>query len=476
MTPVPTARRRAGVKRFVSRLTTRLGLLARVGVLSAITVTVLGFVLADVMARDVRSEALVSARRQVAAVAAATAGRLDAKEFWHGITPQHAAEFDEEFHTGVRDDAQVRVKIWSPTGAIVYSDDQSLVGRTFPIDEQLELALRGSVRSEVSDLSEAENVNDRGHGRLLEVYVPLRTRHDKIPVGVFETYLSYSPIQRSIDAQTRHLYLLLVAGLLTLWAVLFRLVAGASRALRRTASENERLATLDGVTGLPNRLALTRHLVELVERQRACALLLVDLDRFKDVNDTLGHDYGDTVLRDIGARLSHAFTDSGALVARLGGDEFAVAVPLDQYGVTDAPARIERALEEPVWVSGIQVSIEASIGLSCYPHDAEDADALLRQADTAMYEAKMSGSAVMPYSAGTDPFDAAKLTLLGQLRDAVGNGELRLHYQPTIDVADGVVRGVEALVRWQHPDLGLLPPDRFIPLAENTVLIRRITS
>src|SRR5437763_253315 len=87
------------------------------------------------------------------------------------------------------------------------SADRALVGRTFPIDEQLELALRGSVRSEVSDLSEAENVNDRGHGRLLEVYVPLRTRHDKIPVGVFETYLSYSPIQRSIDAQTRHLYL-----------------------------------------------------------------------------------------------------------------------------------------------------------------------------------------------------------------------------------------------------------------------------
>jgi diguanylate cyclase (GGDEF)-like protein len=476
MTPAPTTGRGAGVRRLVWRIRTRFGLLARVGVLSAITVTVLGFVLADVMARDVRAEALASARRQVAAVAAATAGRLDAKELWHGITPQHAAEFDEEFHTGMRDDAQVRVKIWSPTGTIVYSDDHSLIGRTFPIDDQLELALRGSVRSEVSNLSEAENVNDRGHGRLLEVYVPLRTRHGKVPVGAFETYLSYAPIQRSVNAQTRHLYLLLLAGLLALWAVLFRLVAGASRALRRTAAENERLATLDGVTGLPNRLALTRHLAELVDRRRPCALLLVDLDRFKDVNDTLGHDYGDTVLRDIGARLSSTFTEPGALVARLGGDEFAVAVPLDAPGTTDAATRIEDALEEPVWLSGIQVSIEASIGMSRYPDDAEDADALLRQADTAMYEAKISGSAVTAYSAGTDPFDAAKLSLLGELRDAVGNGELRLHYQPTIDVADGVVRGVEALVRWQHPDLGLLAPDRFIPLAENTGLIRRITS
>jgi EAL domain-containing protein (putative c-di-GMP-specific phosphodiesterase class I) len=178
----------------------------------------------------------------------------------------------------------------------------------------------------------------------------------------------------------------------------------------------------------------------------------------------------------VAKRLASSFEDDDAMVARLGGDEFGVAVPMEGHVVREIADRIEHALDAPVRLSDIQVTVEGSIGASRYPEDAEDADAMLRQADTAMYAAKGAGATVVVYADVDDPFASEHLTLLGQLREAIDRKELRLHYQPTIDMVEGRVHGVEALVRWQHPDLGLLSPDRFIPLAENTGLIRRINA
>jgi diguanylate cyclase (GGDEF)-like protein len=206
------------------------------------------------------------------------------------------------------------------------------------------------------------------------------------------------------------------------------------------------------------------------------AVLVFDMDRFKAINDTLGHPVGDQALREVGHRLRKALRDSD-VVARLGGDEFAVL--LATGGAEHAPqvvaGKIIKALEEPLVIDGQPMDMAASIGIARFPEHGEDGSALMRAADVAMYEAKRGKTGFEIYDPAHDERRQEFLTLLGELRRAVEAGELVLHYQPKINLADGRATAVEALVRWRHPHRGFIEPVDFIPFAEQTGYISSIT-
>ena len=240
--------------------------------------------------------------------------------------------------------------------------------------------------------------------------------------------------------------------------------------------EMEHRAMHDALTGLPNR-ALLAERFDAVLRSAQCdgstvGLLLVDLDRFKEINDTFGHHYGDALLTQVGPRLIPVLRDVDT-VARLGGDEFAVVLPDvgDLDGAVAAATRIAAALEAPFRVEDVDLDVEASIGVVLSGEHGGTATELLQRADIAMYVAKTQNLGVFAYDPAADGHSPAKLALLGDLRRALEGDELVVHYQPKVSIGTGDVVGVEALVRWQHPQHGLLLPDSFIPLAEHTGLI-----
>jgi diguanylate cyclase (GGDEF)-like protein/PAS domain S-box-containing protein len=242
-----------------------------------------------------------------------------------------------------------------------------------------------------------------------------------------------------------------------------------------------RQAFTDQLTGLPNRALLqdrTQQALRLAGRHGlTAALLLLDLDRFKEVNDTLGHHHGDLLLQQVAERV-HGSLRSSDTVARLGGDEFAVLLP-QVAGVQEATVvadKLSAAIEAPFTVDGLTLDVDASIGVAVYPDHAGDANQLLQRADVAMYAAKATHAGYTVYDPTLDQHNPRRLGLLGQLRRALAAGELVVHYQPKADVRSARILGVEALVRWQHPEHGLLGPGEFVPLAETTGLIRPLTS
>jgi diguanylate cyclase (GGDEF)-like protein len=235
-------------------------------------------------------------------------------------------------------------------------------------------------------------------------------------------------------------------------------------------------AMTDDLTGLGNRRRLLDELGQAIAAGGEVALLLIDLDGFKELNDTLGHDAGDEVLRQLGPRLAETLRAGGTL-ARLGGDEFAVVLaPGDEAQASATGLRVRAALERSFGVGGMRVHVDASIGIALFPAHGGDALSLLRRADVAMYEAKRTRTGHEVYEPERDRHSRRRLELLGELRDALAAGQLVLHYQPKAEIATGAVRGVEALVRWAHPRRGLLLPGEFLPLAEHTGLGRALTA
>ncbi|MFI7609778.1 putative bifunctional diguanylate cyclase/phosphodiesterase [Nonomuraea terrae] len=236
----------------------------------------------------------------------------------------------------------------------------------------------------------------------------------------------------------------------------------------------------DELTGLPNRKMLvvsTEEALAEVRQDERVGLFLLDLDRFKEVNDTMGHPVGDRLLQMVAHRLTHSVRP-GDVVARLGGDEFAVLLPSirDAHAAREVAARLRAALTEPVRLEGMTFDMDASVGIALYPDHAPDFELLLQRADVAMYLAKEGRTGVELYQPHKDRNSPERLTLLGDLRRAIDNHELRLHYQPKVVLATGEVPGVEALLRWRHPVHGPIAPSDFVPLAEQSYLMRQLTA
>jgi diguanylate cyclase (GGDEF)-like protein len=247
----------------------------------------------------------------------------------------------------------------------------------------------------------------------------------------------------------------------------------------KLAFAREREALHDALTGLPNRTLLNARLQsdcrELVSRP--VAVMLLDLDHFKDINDTLGHHVGDLVITEVAKRLRGTLRAQD-LIARLGGDEFAVL----SYGIADAASavaqaeRLLEALREPLLVDGTQLETRCSIGIALGPAHGETVELLIRQADVALYAAKERRGTIAVYEADRDESSLERLSLVNDLRHALENGDIFVVYQPQCDSASGAIVALEALVRWHHPEHGMLSPDSFIGLAENAGLIDQLTT
>jgi diguanylate cyclase (GGDEF)-like protein len=449
----------------------RPSLLASFALVSLVPVTLLGVGLSQYLQHQVRARAYADARRSAVLVATALQTQLTPYQLRYGLGQSDLIALDRTM-AGLKASGVTSAELWDGRGRVLYADDRSTIGHAYRPSSRLRQALHGRVASGM----EAGDWN----GRVYEVVVPLRFGTGGRVLGALELYLPYAPIQAAVAHDVRTTYLLIGGGLLLLWMSIFRLVAGASRKLRRQAEENERLALHDHLTGLPNRsLFLDRvdHALRGSARTGSgVAVLLMDLDRFKEVNDTLGHHCGDLMLKELARRLAAVVRPTDT-VARLGGDEFALLVPnlmQPDAGVALAE-RIGRALQEPFVVDGLPLEAEASVGIALHPQHGDDVETLLQRADVAMYVAKETKTHYAVYDPDADNYRPERLTLVGELRRAIENRELVLHYQPKATLVDGRVRGVEALVRWQHPERGLVPPDVFIPVAEHTGLIRPLT-
>ncbi|MFW6641376.1 putative bifunctional diguanylate cyclase/phosphodiesterase [Nocardiopsis algeriensis] len=265
-----------------------------------------------------------------------------------------------------------------------------------------------------------------------------------------------------------------------LYVPLFALPLGALYSSAMLSVKRDHQANHDELTGLANRKLLNLRARSEMDRAGRrggrIGLLLLDLDRFKEVNDTLGHPAGDRLLQTVARRLSHSVRP-GDLVARLGGDEFAVLLTQvrDSAAAAEVAARLRCALAEPVRIDGMDLDLGASIGIALFPDDADSFEHLLQRADVAMYVAKSARSGVESYDPGKDRNSTARLSLYSELRRGLAEGALEMHYQPRVSLDDGRVTGLEALARWQHPTRGLLLPEEFMPVVEQSNLFRAFT-
>jgi diguanylate cyclase (GGDEF)-like protein len=459
------------------------GLVARFAAISLVLLAGLGVLLGVQLHRMIETRARSEAQRM---------GTIATHLVLSVITTSNAAEPAAQAQqltaiaTALRDPGVANdvlaATAWTADGTVAFSSSEPM-GRRVALDPNARLAVSGQSSSRVvrpGDPSAGPLV--AAHGSILEIYFPLRIGGSGQVMGAVQMVLPYQPVEQAIARDTSTMIVLLVVVLTVLWLVLFRLVSTASRRLREQAAENRHMALHDTLTGLPNRtLLLDRAGQALAAAGRsglAVAILMLDLDRFKEINDTLGHRYGDGLLTIVAQRLQEILRDTDTAV-RLGGDEFAV-LAVDLAGPEEArqvAERVQAALHQPFVVNDVTLDIEASVGVAIAPTHGTDIDSLLRCADVAMYVAKVSRSGIEVYDSLHDQHTPERLALLGDLRRALEQpGQLSLHYQPKLSIDGVTVAGVEALIRWAHPTRGQISPVEFIPVAEGTGLIHPLTA
>jgi diguanylate cyclase (GGDEF)-like protein len=364
----------------------------------------------------------------------------------------------------------VRLRLVRADGVVTYSTDRAEIGkRTGEAARVAETVRAQEVRSGVSTVTlGGERVE------VLRSFFPVAGAKS---AGAAVVLQDHEPI----EALAREAFLpvagILEVVLILLYALLVPILARVSRRLVRQLDRIRHQAYHDDLTGLPNRRLLRERLEAALAEDpaRPVAVLMLDLDRFKSVNDTFGHPGGDELLRRLAERLVGE-AESDLLVARLGGDEFAVLAPGRTAREAIEVAREVRSIAgEPFTLDGVPLAVDASVGVALSPEDGVDADTLLRRADVAMFAAKGRRLGVARYDEGFDTSDREGLALMSQLRGGLERGEIVLHFQPKFDLRGDVLCGVEALVRWQHPAEGLIPPGAFVPYAEQSGLTRELT-
>ena len=405
----------------------------------------------------------------------ALSDRLRESDFAAPVSPRRRGELDRTFRTRVLLDGAVQAMLVGPDGKVTYASEHGAIGGIAQDGARIRRTLQGvSLRSAVGDVDVG-----RGESRkVLKVFVPVRFRRSSA-AGAFVLYQDYAPIAKA----ARHAFLpiagVLELVLVALYVSLFPILRRVTESMRRQMQEIEHQALHDGLTGLPNRRLFRDRIEQALIRARrdgtGVAVLLIDLDRFKEINDTLGHQTGDVVLQQLGNRLRGLLRETDTF-ARLGGDEFGIVLPLEgDPSLADVVQRIRAALDDPLSVQELSLGIEASIGGALFPEDGQDMETLVKHADVAMYAAKESRTGFELYEARRDENDTSRLSLASELRGAIDGEDLVLHFQPKVRVDTGTVESVEALVRWEHPEHGLLAPGRFIPIAEQTGLVKPLT-
>jgi len=443
---------------------------------SLILVGALGFLLAASYRSEARQRGVAEGRSEALLVAeTAVDPLLDGRPLGDRLSPSEDTDLNRLVARSVRTHNVLRLRLRDLSGNVVFSDDGSGFGDK-PEDEAVDAA-HGTIVAKITHLNSDSNDTGKIGPEAVEVYVPLMAGTPVRRVGVMEVYLPFAPIDADVSAGLHELYRDLALGLGALYLLLFALSVSLSRGLRQQLKRNTFLAEHDLLTDLPNRALFHRYAKAAVSASvddgSHTALAIIDLDRFKEINDALGHHNGDELLTKLARRLA-AFTRPEDAVARLGGDEFGLV--LSNVGDPEEVLhRLRNLIENEVEVSGLSLSTESSIGYVLAPDDGTDVDELLQRADVALYVAKAQHAGVVRYQASQDHYNAANLGLISELRRAIDNGELVLHYQPKKTLPHGEIDAVEALVRWQHPVHGLLYPDRFVSLAEQTDLIDKLT-
>ncbi len=457
-------------------------LLTKFGLISLVAITLIGLTLGQLLRRSVERQVLAGAIAE-----AEVASRLGLQkevrphELKDGLSPERIIALQLSVRSDFARIDIIDAVLWNLDQTVVFATETAAIGQTATDYPELTMAAEGEPLAVITEVGNDEQFDRvrRRYETVVEVYQPVRFGSLDTPetAGVLRTAIPYAPIADAIAAETRRLYLALIASLVLLYALLFRLVANASAELRRRADENERQARHDALTGLPNRVRFSEQLDSILARNgsKQLAIALIDLDRFKEVNDTLGHHHGDLLLIEIGRRLTGSLRPGDA-VARLGGDEFALVLT-DVANADDAlgvARRIVKTIETPFEVEGLRLDVGASVGLAMAPEHGTDMLSLLQRADIAMYQAKRSGAGCSLYDPNDDTNSRHQLALAGELRRSMAE-QLVVYYQPKIDLEHDRTCGVEALVRWKHPEHGLLLPDTFMPLAERGGMMNDLT-
>lgn len=453
--------------RLLKRPFSYLDLTKQVALLTLIPILIFGFFLTRWLQQQVMERALNDARQSTELVArTGIQPGLTEQDFTKGFTPQAIRALDTRL-SDIQDLNLARSVIWNSQGKIIYSDDHSLIGSTQPISTALAQAIAGQAPNAQLVTQKASGIS--GVGPLIRSYTPLRLKATGPSAGALELYFFYDPIAGSVSFASATITLIVYGALALIWIILLPIVAAASRKLRATSRENHQLAHYDQLTGLPNRTLFSKQVAKRNTKE-SMAVILVGLDRFKEINDTLGHKAGDAVLREVAHRLEEQLREDMS-VARLGSDEFVILCPQAAEALSQASA-VRSSMNKPVSFSDTDINIEASIGIAT---SADGPYTLLRQADIALARAKNGRTGIEIYSKEHDTLSAKHLKLLGQVRDALQREEFVLHYQPKVALKDRRLVGVEALLRWRHPKLGMLFPADFIPFIERTSLITPLT-
>ena len=458
------------------RLRARTSLLAEFAVVSFLALVLLGAVLAQTFLRTTKQEE----RDQATQIATLTARadvrpRIPVGDGETTLGHAERADLDQKLDVLQAREGVEGVTVWDEDADVVYSTAGAPATRVED-SPHVRTALSGGTETVVGHET---GLGTTSPAELVQVYLPLKSEAG-MTVGAVEVDFAYDHLVVGHKQREKIVLGVLGGSLVAIYLLLLVTVARSSRTHHRQARETEHQAVHDALTGLHNR-AYFRDRVEQaigegkVSGERAC-LMLIDLDRFKEVNDTLGHHNGDQLLRQIAKRLQTELRESDT-VARLGGDEFAVLLTnvADVTQVVRTCERILSCLKQPLFFMGLTLDVGASIGVSMFPDHARGVDALLQRADVAMYAAKETQTGYEFYNPDRDQNSLRRLALGSELSNAIQNKEVVLYYQPKADMRTGKIIGVEALARWQHAYRGVVGPDEFIPLAEQTQLIRPLT-
>ena len=442
---------------------------------SLVLVALLGGLMVQTYRGDAAQQGEDQGRAQASVIEEmAVAPALDGADLATGLTDTQRQRLQEATDLAIFHGSVLSLRLRSFAGQVAFSDDGSTAGGIPVTDPAFRSASAG--QTDVAVVADGRP----GTGEVIRVLQPVIAGASGQAIGVLELYLPYDAVAAHLAHQLSVTYWRLGTALAGLYLVLALVAWSTTRALRRYASRQEHEALHDGLTGLPNRVAfrtLARDTLAAADPAGpGGAIVLVDLNRFKEVNDTLGHHAGDELLKVVSTRLTGSLHGTGA-VARLGGDEFGLILPaMPQNEVLDLLEAARGELGEVTMLDGVALRIEASFGVALYPEHGADVEELLQHADAAMYHGKRGTADIVVYEAGRVGHPAHWLVVQTELRRALEHDELVLHYQPKVRFADNEIGGLEALVRWQHPERGLLSPAEFLPAAEQSGLIEPLTA
>jgi diguanylate cyclase (GGDEF)-like protein len=436
-------------------------------VLRFVAITALGLVTAGAailvivnhsFAREAQRQANEHARFAVGSV---LGPKLRPSDFRIGLTAERRQRLRRLMSPEALGSASIAASLYDRNGQVTFTSKPRLDPGDAPTT--VRQSLTGKVVSQVASTPA---------GRVMSTFVPIRSS-DGRTIGVFRIDRDYGPIAAAASHSSLVVASILEALLLLLCALLVPVLARAAGRLRRHVDELDHLATHDELTGLLNRLGFKRELDKAAGGAREAALLLFDLADFHEINNALGSASSDALLVEVATGLqAHV---EGGVAGRLGEDEFGILAPTrDRRTVTEVGRTLTATFVEPVSVGGVQIAIEPRIGAALIPDHGSDGDEVLRRAGIALTAAKERQTGLEIFDPSHDTADRRRVELTSELREALEARQLVVHYQPQADLTTRAIRGVEALVRWEHPTRGMLMPEVFIPLAERSGLITEL--